>query len=902
MNKFMRFIGILLAAMLLCPAVSAADEMSTANNTTRAGEALVAIGIVDICNENDIAVRRKFAVYLTRMMRLADVKCDTEVFKDVPAEDENFDEIGFMAETGILNGYSDGKFYPDSSVLAAQAVKALVGMSGYDSDAQASGGYPMGYMAVAGNIGILNGISVSANEELTYEKLYGLIFNTLDVKVRIQTSFGDKYVYKKMKDHTFLSEMLGLKKVKGVVSANGITSFAESGIGKGYVKIDNEIYSEGKTNVSEMLGYSITAYVDENDTAGEGTILYAYKTNGKNKEMNFESDDIENETTRDRLVYSSNDRIKSESIKNAYVVYNGRISNDVTDKDFRPYCGTVTILDNNDDGNYEVVFITSYDVEITQSATSDLIFAKYTGNRIPTDSKDMEVAIYRYGSKIESSEISEWSVLNILYSKDGKYCDIYVTDDKRTGTALAIDDESITIGEAKAEFSKVYFKNLALPDFIKAEAGKKYSAYLDMYGKVVALKNMEDNAYGYIIKVSEQDKMGSVYIIKMLIDEGERGEVKNFKTEENFRIDGEKCSDITKNKKLFDPVKHKIVRQLVIYTLNDKNEITKIITAKDKANKYLDDEETVLNPDYEENYCGYTENEFTYDDNIPTAAYRAGSCNTFESLRYKVAYTTKTFIVSDAESAKDEDFRVYPFTYYKGDTTYQGSRVYDVNADCDAGILVVNTNADTASGTDSVMNSEHMVIVKKIAKSINSDGDTVDTLCGMHLGKYVEYPSAKEDLRDEGGAWNREYYGIKLADLPCGSAVQVARNSRGEITDMRILYIPGSMEFYKERRETGNGNVSMYNTSGNLYTAYGRVIKHTKNSVIFNAHSDGVNAELDGTIHSWDRNLTCTSTYIYLCDLTENKVKVMHHNDIRPGDIIFLQRCNGALVALAIYR
>ena len=110
------------------------------------------------------------------------------------------------------------------------------------------------------------------------------------------------------------------------------------------------------------------------------------------------------------------------------------------------------------------------------------------------------------------------------------------------------------------------------------------------------------------------------------------------------------------------------------------------------------------------------------------------------------------------------------------------------------------------------------------------------------------------------------------------------------------------MEFYKERRETGNGNVSMYNTSGNLYTAYGRVIKHTKNSVIFNAHSDGVNAELDGTIHSWDRNLTCTSTYIYLCDLTENKVKVMHHNDIRPGDIIFLQRCNGALVALAIYR
>ena len=77
-----------------------------------------------------------------------------QVFTDVPAAHWAAGYVAAAADAGFLNGYGDGRFGPSSPVTYEQLVKMLLAAWGYTEQAEAAGGYPGGYEAVAETLGV----------------------------------------------------------------------------------------------------------------------------------------------------------------------------------------------------------------------------------------------------------------------------------------------------------------------------------------------------------------------------------------------------------------------------------------------------------------------------------------------------------------------------------------------------------------------------------------------------------------------------------------------------------------------------------------------------------------------------------------------------------------------------
>lgn len=89
-------------------------------------------------------------------------------FSDVPSNHWASDAIYRVYTLGYLNGLGNGTFAPDREITVAEGVTALLRVLGY-STADIGYMWPADYMALAQQLGLLDGVSKSAMETMTYE-------------------------------------------------------------------------------------------------------------------------------------------------------------------------------------------------------------------------------------------------------------------------------------------------------------------------------------------------------------------------------------------------------------------------------------------------------------------------------------------------------------------------------------------------------------------------------------------------------------------------------------------------------------------------------------------------------------------------------------------------------------
>ena len=113
--------------------------------------------------------RAEFAAIVCRMMGNADSVQRPEVatFRDVPVSHWAAAYIGWAVENKIVNGYGNGSYGPNDPLLFEQAVKMLLCAAGYGDMAAAAGGWPSGYLKVADQLCILNGVSAAEGKVIT---------------------------------------------------------------------------------------------------------------------------------------------------------------------------------------------------------------------------------------------------------------------------------------------------------------------------------------------------------------------------------------------------------------------------------------------------------------------------------------------------------------------------------------------------------------------------------------------------------------------------------------------------------------------------------------------------------------------------------------------------------------
>jgi hypothetical protein len=96
----------------------------------------------------------------------------------------------------IIDETKDDAFNPDESIKSEDFIKMLICLLGYKEVAEKRGGYPVGYLSNASQIGVTKGVSIATGQYIKRSEAAQLLYNSLDIPLMVLTSFGeDSVVY-----------------------------------------------------------------------------------------------------------------------------------------------------------------------------------------------------------------------------------------------------------------------------------------------------------------------------------------------------------------------------------------------------------------------------------------------------------------------------------------------------------------------------------------------------------------------------------------------------------------------------------------------------------------------------------------------------------------------------------
>ena len=126
-------------------------------------------------------------------------------FNDIPEDTEGW--INAAYANGIINGRGDGSFYPDDPAAYEEAIKMIVCALGDEPEAMKRGGWYIGYVALAVEYKITNGVGGKVGDSVTRRQFAMLLNNALEVPI-----FGSSYqegciVYTVLKGENLMSIM-----------------------------------------------------------------------------------------------------------------------------------------------------------------------------------------------------------------------------------------------------------------------------------------------------------------------------------------------------------------------------------------------------------------------------------------------------------------------------------------------------------------------------------------------------------------------------------------------------------------------------------------------------------------------------------------------------------------------
>ena len=288
----------MLASLLTVPAGAAnATRFSDVadNYTATAIETLRLMGVLD--GYSDGTFRPNAALTRAQFCKMAVYAMDggselgrystVTIFPDVKPSFWASSYINMAAKKGIIAGFADGKFKPNQTVTAGQAVTILMRGLGY-KDENMGGVWPQGYMAEAKTCGLLKSTGItSAYSALTRGQAAKLFLNLFEAKRGTGEGAVVLFSFTPEKDEVYLTN---LDAGKGTLTAGGkpytmahpVTSTSLIG-SKGKVVLNGagEILTflpvtggSGISNAAVIIGANGSALGLDSLTGGSGYTIY----------------------------------------------------------------------------------------------------------------------------------------------------------------------------------------------------------------------------------------------------------------------------------------------------------------------------------------------------------------------------------------------------------------------------------------------------------------------------------------------------------------------------------------------------------------------------------------------------------------------------------------------------
>lgn len=591
-------------------------------------EFLSTLGIMEANTGEDFGVdtevtRSEFAVMVSKALGVSSIakSSNKQVYTDVPPEHNAFSDINILFNMGIMLGSDDAKFRPDETIKYEEAVKTFIMATGYYYIAEEKGGYPVGYIMVGKEKGIIGGLNIPAGTAMKKGDLAILIYNSILADKFELNDKNSNISYGNLGGKNILSQAHSIYKAMGIVNGCEESSLVsvESKLPKGQVLIDDTIYYIGKTTVFDYLGMKIEFFYKQPNDDDYRTIIYITEREDMNDIIIVRAENILSSTSVNEFAYNNeNDKSTKASISaTARYIYNGKLLVSVVNDDLKPIIGNVTLIDTDGDQVFETVLIEEYKNYVVDSVvlSDGIVQTRFNDGTIDfdIDGNDSNTYFYKDGYETDISSVTQWSVISVLRSKNNigkQLVQVYISEKKITGTVSEVFDEgdgdfSITLDTGDTYMLSESYKARAkagINGCSYPKVGDKSDFHMDIFGNIEAkqIDASSNNNYGFLINAIASKGMGKNVSFKIFTF---KQTIEIFEATAKVTVNGISKSGESILSDLKDPVNEEVIKpQLIIYNTTGEGLINEYKTATDKTSdtNYLPKEdEFVLSKKYE---------------------------------------------------------------------------------------------------------------------------------------------------------------------------------------------------------------------------------------------------------------------------------------------------------------
>ena len=841
----LRTLALLMLVFLMVPTISYGTASGvTDSRDNKSIQLMTALGIMEedkntgMFWDNTPVERREMAIILCNLFKLEPTAEESPRFIDVAEKDRAYIET--IVRNGYMSGYSDTRFGAKDYITGEQLTKIFVTVLGGESMAESLGGFPQGYLQVARRLGLLKYQSASMSASARRIDVANMISAALDADIMILEGISDDGgMYRVEEGVTFLTEVLNIYRIEGIVKQNEFTALdSPDGTDEGMIVVGDETCYDSGHISDDYLGCYVTAYVHIPNKNVIGELIYIEEND--NNIIDISSEDFVG-ISGTTVKYRDGDKIKS--LEMSYVcdmIYNGKAIGYSVDR-FDIKTGNLRFIDNNKDRKYDVATIKSYETYIVEKVNIDekTILAKFGG--APIKLKDDFYRIYQNGKEIGLEEIGSGTVLLAAVSDEvngSRSIELLVSDERVLGsvdiTRINSDGETVLDIGGKEYTVSDYCDSIMASNYLKSiKAGDSGQFCLDAFGKIAYFDaSSGTKKVGYMIDAAfNRGVFSGTLTLKIYTEEGV---IKNFKSEDKIRLNGVKTEVIKINENLFAG------KQLLEY-----DESEGILTEVNIANN------------------GYDYENFSMD--------YSGSlrCISKSVLGYKylTSASTKVFrvpiVAEDVENYNDiinneALYQNLSGTYFNGGDTYTVS-LYDLNEYNEARYAVVTYDPFAAD----IWYNYPMIIVTDVAEGIDNDENVV-ILKGLDAnGAEVKLTCANREVLTD--------IGLKR-ELIVGDVLQYRNGIDGKLAQIIIQHDSTRTEYYMPR-ELDRSIDGIHVTK-----AYGKLLRN-----------DGLNAAIYcGGTDEFDMIARNAGGIVYSYNKERDVIRKINFADIEPESDVFV--------------
>lgn len=900
MNKRLKVIFSLLSAtVILFSSISAfayvasIEDVPYEADETEAGESLSGSGLesafdllsyLGICDESrqDIkigeqATKAQAAKYFGRI-RSAYKNANPMHFDDVDAASAAYQDIRNACENGAV--ISGGNFYPNAKIKPIEAADMAMRVVGYDkiyTDAA----------LFASDKGIFKGVDISG-DTLTIGDIIRIIENTL-VADALEVNYQPDNSSIKISDKSYLEKVYNITVQRGIVTGVAYSSLyadSKTTTDDNRIEINRGIFECYITPNVEWVGKNIRAYVDVED---EKKVISVWEYKNTTKDIEFS--DIADISPK---LITDKDNKKYKISETAKALYNGTYYaafKTAADGEKLDDYDRLTLIDNDNDGEYDVVKIKKAQTYLVKSVSvfSERIDLKYGYESIELDGDNI-VNITMNGEKISYEQLGENMALSVYQAKTPygtEVLDIYASDEMITEVLETADKNDAgqsvyVLGGKEYILSENFIAYLEKDSGdIKPTAGKESTFILTYDGKIAGIvAESAGFSYGWMMSSYQDEITEKCYVTIYLTD----GSTEKFVLRDNVKYydkDNQKGKRI-KDYQVIESIgtKDTLIYDVVAYKASSSGEISELALPIDYFGKRPGTTEYPLTKNYTSNKA---------DDRC----YR----NIYQSKYIVGGVTAISYPTNKSDRTNEKQFSVSKMSYQ--DKYFGGTEItiYNVDSYFKAGLV---TMGETVQRTVSMENVP--CVISKIYKGTDeNDEESIVFECTSGtetiekiLADDCTMSSDKEDNNDNPLHW----YGSpdSVSKLSVGDIIQFQTDGNGKINSIRCLFKmdnPAPFGVQDSKNGTLEGLSSMK-------VIHGRVADYdAANCIHVNIAAVG---EEDNIIPVFTTSTIYGKNTYVLYEKKGKKVSVISRNEMKAGDEIVIRRRYEAGVNMFIIR